>query len=144
VPSGSLLRSARIPCSTIATPSISTSTEAKAISLPVRIGVMAVTVIATDVEAPGTGSGARLAIVPISGEHTWLPPIVSPAVSFLKVKWRRFLNAMWIGQGTSITLFLPRATKISVAPHSAVYDAVPAATSVRILQCKSHCRTVER
>jgi signal transduction histidine kinase/CheY-like chemotaxis protein/sensor domain CHASE-containing protein len=38
-----------------------------------------------------------------------------------------------IGQGTSITLFLPRATKISIAPRSAVYDAVPAATSARVL-----------
>jgi CheY-like chemotaxis protein len=38
-----------------------------------------------------------------------------------------------VGQGTSITLFLPRATKISIAPRSAVYDAVPAATSARVL-----------
>ena len=38
-----------------------------------------------------------------------------------------------VDMGASITLFLPRATKISVAPHSAEADAVLPATRARIL-----------
>jgi signal transduction histidine kinase/ActR/RegA family two-component response regulator/sensor domain CHASE-containing protein len=38
-----------------------------------------------------------------------------------------------IDRGTSITLYLPRATKTHIAPRSATYDAVPAAAPARVL-----------
>jgi DNA-binding NtrC family response regulator len=38
-----------------------------------------------------------------------------------------------VGRGTSITLFLPRATNISVERHSAAYDAALAAAPARTL-----------
>ena len=38
-----------------------------------------------------------------------------------------------VGQGTSITLFLPRATKIAIASRSATCDALPAVAPVRLL-----------
>jgi CheY-like chemotaxis protein len=38
-----------------------------------------------------------------------------------------------VGRGTSITLFLPRATKIPSASHSATCDALPSVAAVRLL-----------